>query len=152
MTQKKGYDYFLQNALKYGWMIPQGAILMWHGSIATIPSGWTLCNGSNDTPDLRDMFIVGAKQDDAGVAKTNISGALTQSGGEATHTLTDTEMPNHAHVHDNVAQGEVQAGSGSGGYYNSQYNPGGFVTNTTGGSEAHNNVPPYYALAFIMKT
>ena len=37
-----------------------GMIMMWGGSIASIPSGWALCNGSNGTPDLRDRFIVGA--------------------------------------------------------------------------------------------
>jgi hypothetical protein len=33
---------------------------MWSGSIASIPAGWALCNGSNGTPDLRDRFVVGA--------------------------------------------------------------------------------------------
>jgi hypothetical protein len=40
--------------------IPIGGIIMWSGSIASIPSGWALCNGSNGTPDLRDRFVVGA--------------------------------------------------------------------------------------------
>ena len=70
--------------------VPSGVIVMWHGTIATIPSGWALCDGNNGTPDLRDKFITGAKQDDAGVAKTNISGALTQSGGVSTFTPTGT--------------------------------------------------------------
>ena len=61
-------------------LVPAGGIIMWSGTIATIPTGWFLCNGLNGTPDLRDKFIVGAKQDDT-VAKTNITGALLQSGG-----------------------------------------------------------------------
>jgi len=65
--------------------IPSGAIVLWKGTIATIPSGWYLCNGLNGTPDLRDKFVVGAKQDDSGVAKTNITGSLLQSGGANTH-------------------------------------------------------------------
>jgi hypothetical protein len=62
-------------------LVPSGLIAMHKGTIATIPAGWYLCDGTNGTPDLRDKFIVGARQDDAGVAKTNVSGALTQTGG-----------------------------------------------------------------------
>ena len=41
-------------------LIPSGAILIWSGSIATIPDSWVLCDGSNGTPDLRGRFILGA--------------------------------------------------------------------------------------------
>ena len=41
-------------------ILPKGLISMWYGSIASIPSGWALCDGTNSTPDLRDRFIVGA--------------------------------------------------------------------------------------------
>ncbi|HQZ60518.1 MAG TPA: hypothetical protein PLQ39_12655, partial [Acinetobacter sp.] len=44
-----------------------------------IPSGWNLCDGTNGTPDLRDKFIVGASQDEGGIAKTNILGTLTKT-------------------------------------------------------------------------
>lgn len=71
-------------------VVPVGGIIMWSGTVATIPANWALCDGNNSTPDLRDKFIVGAKQDDAGVAKTNISGSLTQSGGSK-------DLPNHTH-------------------------------------------------------
>jgi hypothetical protein len=40
--------------------VPSGGIIMWSGSIGSIPSGYVLCNGSNGTPDLRDRFVVGA--------------------------------------------------------------------------------------------
>lgn len=43
-----------------GGSIPVGGIIMWSGSIASIPSGWALCNGSNSTPNLTDKFIIGA--------------------------------------------------------------------------------------------
>jgi hypothetical protein len=39
---------------------PTGGIILWSGSIASIPSGWALCNGSNGTPDLTDRFVIGA--------------------------------------------------------------------------------------------
>ena len=44
------------------------------------------CDGNNSTPDLRDKFIVGAKQDDSGTAKTNVTGSLLQTGGSNSTT------------------------------------------------------------------
>jgi len=93
--------------------VPVGGIILWSGTIAAIPGNWALCDGNNGTPDLRDRFVVGAKQDDAGVAKTNLTGSLTQTGGavshhhadhsvtqpgtHAAHTHAYTEVPNHVH-------------------------------------------------------
>lgn len=64
--------------------VPVGGIIMWSGSIATIPTPvWVLCDGTQNAPgpDLRDKFIVGATQDQAGVAKTNVEGSLKVTGG-----------------------------------------------------------------------
>jgi len=41
-------------------VVPPGMIVMWSGSVDTIPEGWALCDGTNGTPNLRDRFIVGA--------------------------------------------------------------------------------------------
>jgi hypothetical protein len=56
------YDnlYGIQNAASSGTTVPAGAIMMWSGSIGSIPAGYVICNGSSGTPDLRDYFIVGA--------------------------------------------------------------------------------------------
>ena len=71
-------------------VVPIGGIINWSGTIAAISAltGWALCNGTDNAPgpDLRDRFIVGASQDDAGVAKTNIAGALSQTGGATGHS------------------------------------------------------------------
>jgi microcystin-dependent protein len=75
---------------------PFGIIGIWSGSQASIPTGWVLCNGSNSTPDLRDKFPVCAKEDDT-VAKTNITGSLTQTGGATTVTLSEANMYGHTH-------------------------------------------------------
>lgn len=83
--------------------VPPGLIALWSGYIANIPAGWLLCDGTKGTPDLRDKFVVGARQDTGNVAQTNLTGALTTSGGSTTsgassgHTHT---IPNHQHQTD----------------------------------------------------
>lgn len=67
--------------------VPAGVILLWSGSIASIPTGWLLCNGSSGTPDLRDKFVVGA-------GSTYAVGA---TGGSATTTLAEANLPSHTH-------------------------------------------------------
>jgi len=48
----------LQVANAPGQSTPQGGIIMWSGTIASIPAGWALCDGTNSTPDLTDKFVV----------------------------------------------------------------------------------------------
>ena len=130
--------------------IPSGVIVMWNSTVASIPTGYVLCDGNNSTPDLRDRFIVGAKQDDSSVAKTNVSGALTQTGGAATHSLTEAELGTHNH--------HFQIGTDTGTPYGMAFASGngaaqGWIgVDNAGSGTAHNNLPPYYALCFIMKT
>jgi hypothetical protein len=126
--------------------VPSGLISMWSGAISTIPAGWKLCDGTNGPPDLRDRFVVGARQDDSGIAKTNVSGSLAQTGGEAFHTLTIAEIPAHTHSVQ-IFPNPIGGGNGSDlrrGVYTGE-------TGATGGGGAHNTLPPYFALAFIMK-
>ena len=40
--------------------VPTGGIIMWSGSIGSIPSGYVLCDGQNGTPNLKDSFVVGS--------------------------------------------------------------------------------------------
>ena len=67
--------------------VPTGVIVMWSGSIASIPSGWYLCNGSNGTPDLRNRFVVGAGSTYAVDATGGSADAIVVS---HTHTATST--------------------------------------------------------------
>jgi hypothetical protein len=153
-------------------IIPSGVIVMWSGTIATIPTGWFLCDGSNSTPDLRNRFIIAANADDAGAAKTAVTGSATQSGGTKdaivvshTHTATVTD-PGHTHTSTfDVWRGSngsnVSAAWGGGdrrdatnvvGTSNSRVTSITVANSTEGSSGTNQNLPPYYALAFIMKS
>ena len=79
-------------------MMP-GMIMLWRGSVVTIPTGWLLCDGNNNTPDLRNKFVVGAGDTfDPG-----------DTGGSDTHNHTAT-APAHSH---SLQSGAV-IGTGSG--------------------------------------
>jgi len=128
--------------------LPIGSIVIWSGTVASIPSGWQLCDGTNGTPDLRDRFVVGARQDSGGVSMTNVSGSLTKIGGEAKHTLTIAEMPAHSHSYRWWSAWYFSGSSelGAKGSYDDNHQ-----TSTVGGGQPHNILPPYYALCLIMK-
>lgn len=154
--------------------VPQGGIIMWSGSIANTPAGWALCDGLNGTPDLTDRFVVGA----GGGYNVN------DTGGADTVTLTESQMPSHAHyvsltgstswdgVHThNLHRGSSGSSSTSGSTPNVYRRGGGELlsnkitaagghnhnitiagnTDSIGGNTAHENRPPFYALAYIMK-
>jgi len=154
------------NTPTWGSGFPSGGIIMWYGTIATIPSGWYLCNGSNGTPDLRNKFIVGAYQDSSGTAYTTITGSNTQTGGSKdaivvshTHTATSTVTdPGHNHTVTSTSSPPYNAGG------NAVMGPATQTTSTsttgitvatsistTGSSGTDANLVPYYALAYIMK-
>ena len=65
-----------------------GMIMMWSGSIGSIPVGWYLCDGTNGTPNLTDRFVVGAG------ASYSVGG----TGGANSVTLTTNNMPSHTHT------------------------------------------------------
>jgi len=127
--------------------IPTGVIVMWSGSIATIPAGWALCDGNNGTPDLTDRFVIHA---DADIGGTNNVGDV---GGEHQHTLSIDEMPPHNHNMWNAIGGSATAPYGV--YYflggSGSKKDLGNVMRSSGNGLAHENRPKYFALAFIMK-
>jgi hypothetical protein len=123
--------------------LPSGCILLWSGAKDAIPDGFVLCDGQNNTPDLRSKFVLGA-------GSTYAVGA---TGGEATHTLTVNEMPSHTHdIYGGEFSGDPTHNSVRAGYIGEDNSvaESGVITNT-GGGQPHNNMPPYYALCYIMK-
>jgi microcystin-dependent protein len=157
--------------------IPVGGIIMWSGSIASIPAGWALCDGSSGTPDLRSKFIIGAST--VGPYTVGASGGST--------TIEASNLPKHAHYivdpghsHDVVLSGLFgPSATGTGGivYVGQSLNPPGpgdrsndpnaALTNTTGITISQNGpildsnynqtlqtayLQPYYSLAYIMRT
>jgi len=130
-----------------------GMIMLWSGSEASIPAGWLLCDGTSSTPNLQNRFVVGAGNtynvDDTGGS----ADAVVVS---HTHTATSTDS-GHTHT---VPQVNDRRGAGIGTLYCGSGNAAsgtGFAnittTNSTEGVSGTNaNLPPYYALCYIMKS
>jgi microcystin-dependent protein len=158
--------------------VPAGGIIMWSGSVASIPSGWFLCDGANGTPDLRNRFVVGA-------GSTYNPG---DTGGADSVTLSASQIPGHTHsfsattstasltgsagpiaetfgfngtttgVFSKTAQFGNNTPSSVDGSESGRLNIDAShnhtlsgTTGSTGGGGSHENRPPYYALAYIMK-
>jgi len=140
--------------------VPSGAIIMWTGSPAGVPAGYRLCDGSNGTPDLRGRFVVGAG--------TFSQYGVGDTGGQDFVTLTENEMPAHSHSindpgHDHQLDSSpvldqdigVAATGDVNNLYTTQHSTSTETTGITiqdaGGGQPHENRPPFYALAYIMK-
>lgn len=155
--------------------IPSGIITMWSGSSSNIPSGWLLCNGSNGTPDLRDRFIVGAGNsygvgNTGGAASVTLSTEQMPSHSHVINVSTSSlrtyfKNYNGGELHPYISsQSTGSFGTTEGPLVLStstnKIYPASIVTTGTmssslgssGGSQAHENRPSYYALCFIMKS
>ena len=159
--------------------VPAGAIIMFAGTEAQIPSGWQLTNGQGKTsngirvPDLRNRFVICASSAyDVGsrggsmYSKTNTTGAHSHGAAVGNTTLSVTQMPRHHHTVYNAFSGGGREpyNGGDGSDFNMSYNKN---TSATGGNGSHNHsakistagnhnhtvrvMPPYYALCYIIK-
>jgi hypothetical protein len=141
-----------------------GMIILWSGSVASIPSGWALCDGTSGTPNLRDRFIVGAGSTYAVGATGGSANAIVVS---HTHTFSATTSTAGAHTHSiekrAATQGSQNGTTGTDGNLNlgtstdslstagaHDHSVSG-TTASSGSSGTNANLPPYYALAYIMK-
>ena len=174
-----------------------GMILLWSGAADAVPSGWSLCDGQDGRPDLRNRFVVGAS---SGTGDTTYPGlSVNATGGSADATLVSHSHTVDSHTHgdgslttanksltgnilgisEEFGQGggsasgvfsKVGHNSGRTAYGSNNGSTGGVnfngshthdVTGSTGsaspgtnsqGSSATNaNLPPYYALCYIIK-
>lgn len=145
-----------------GTTIPTGMISLWYGAVGSVPSGWYLCDGTNGTPDLRDRFIVGAGNSYSVNATGGSADAIVVS---HTHTAT-SDVTDAGHNHDLTGyQNYNSVGIAPGGngilvagsppFSTSSETTGVTVATTVasaGTSGTNANLPPYYALAYIMKS
>ena len=155
--------------------VPLGAILMWGGD-NSIPEGFTLCNAANAgtvngivVPNLEDKFIIGAKQYSSGW-KTNVTGSLGASGGDKDAVIV-THRHKYAFASENSATPDIGNNFGGSDIANvtnvqdpinelSQQGQddgtdlAGYTADTqeVGSSASNANLPPYFALAYIMRT
>tara|TARA_A100001234_G_scaffold79515_1_gene70375 strand:+ start:2049 stop:2579 length:531 start_codon:yes stop_codon:yes gene_type:complete len=143
-------------------VVPAGGIIMWSGSTGSIPSGWAICDGNNGTPDLRNRFVVGA----GSTYSVNATGGSANAVLVAhSHSITD---PGHDHTleYTNTDSNDGRSSeSGNGGLAGTHttsneltgitstnvkgINAAGATANGQTGNNA--NLPPYLALAYIMK-
>jgi hypothetical protein len=149
------------NTPTWGNAFVAGMIMLWSGSSGTIPSGWLLCDGSNSTPDLRNRFVVGATSTYAVGATGGSANAIVVA---HTHTGTTSTIGDHVHNYgtkgvtgnqNTPPLGFTRTGapldtvvdtSGAGAHNHT------FTTDSTGSSGTNANLPPYYALCYIMKS
>lgn len=158
--------------------VPLGGIIMWSGT--TAPDGWRICEAGVGAvngitiPDLTDKFVVGAG-DTYSVAETGGSadavvishthGGTTNSGGSHHHFIAHNGLDNTDGLNTSMPMAK-QSNSGGDLEYALDSRSGGtatvgktsthnghthsFTTNSTGVSGTNKNLPPYYALAFII--
>ena len=154
VTNDAQFDKNINNDEKF--LVPKKSIIAYHGN--TAPEGWAICDGQNGTPDLRGRFILAS-----GKGKHLTNRSLNQTSGAENVTLTAAQMPHHNHetlfynIHD--ANTNISWKGSQNNKVNdpgARYPHGGIpgnrsLTTHAGSNHAHNNMPPYYVLTYIMK-
>lgn len=129
--------------------IPIGMIMMWSGSVASIPFHWQLCDGTGGTPDLRDKFIVGAGNS----YNPGVTGGAVDHDHDAHTDLVHAGADVDAHAGDSVEVGyggpTIIPFADAGDKSHAVTQPD---NHTISAHSTESNLPPYYALCFIMRT
>ncbi len=130
---------------------PSGTIILWHGTIANIPSGWVICDGNNSTPNLLTRFIEGVA-----TAATNpgaTGGAVSHYHTMPTHSHT---MPTHSHPIDIISRLQGETGTiyclPTSSPDTDSVDPGDTNSKDPGDTKTKDGRPPFYDVAFLMKT
>jgi hypothetical protein len=151
------------NTPTWGNAFVAGMIMLWSGSSASIPSGWLLCDGSSSTPDLRNRFVVGATSTYAVGATGGTADAIvvshthtgTTGGQSADHSHGLSQIPNNSNIGVRTGFYDQCVGAPSTSYRTdgtSNDHNHSFTTSSSGSSGTNANLPPYYALCYIMKS
>lgn len=156
-------------------LIPTGIIVAWYGAVADVPTGWTLCDGSVGTPDLRGRFIPGAGGAYAvgatgGADTLNLAHAHTADGtlgtdsisaGTPAGTVAAIGVTGSATVQRDTTAGSLDDTASQVHTHPAPVFTGsalaGHVHDVAGSTDsqlsaATENRPAYYALCYIMKT
>lgn len=141
-----------------------GCIIPWNST--SPPNGWALCNGQTingeKLPDLRGRFIIGSGKD-----KGLTERKLNDIGGTETHTLTLNEIPSHKHTlsHPSDRISRINTSNRSASKYKCMGCGGSSSSNSasvrnkissltlteSGNNQAHDNMPPFFILTWIIK-
>ena len=140
------------NAAALDW--PDRIIGIWLGTLANIPTNWKLCDGSNGTPDMRNLFAKGCNTL-AGIGGSG--GSLTHG---AAHTTTGHTHPIESHLHavtggaggsESRTAGAVNAATAA--HTHTWGNTGAASLTSGSGSPTVNNYtdtqPPFVTVAFL---
>ena len=148
----------------------KGMIILWYGDTSNIPNGFALCDGTQETPDLRDRFVLGASNSTGDITYPGVSPGST--GGSADATLVSHQhgpgsysaVSNGAHTHtftsrsgtsradnDEEHQRNIGASTKNTSENGSHTHSISGSSSTEGSSATNANLPPYYALCYIMK-
>lgn len=131
--------------------IPPKTIIMFSGQ--SIPSGWVECNGYNGTPDLRGRIPLAFNN-----SQNSLANKIGNTGGQYDVSLLESELPTHTHTGKTTegGYGLTDWGTVCGATTSIADNRDNHIhilnIDYTGNSDPHNNMPPYYAVRFIMKT
>jgi len=148
----------INNLFRRGYIVQPGMILSYVGNINNIPDGYVLCDGKNNTPDLRNRFIIGSGD------KYRVGNV----GGINSITLNTNNMPAHNHTGSGTTNTIQVSRCGANWDHPGAVNPGlldpnatcpntnhshsfNYTTSSTGSNVPIDITPNYYALAFIMK-
>jgi len=149
-------------------IVPRGCILMWSGTLASIPGGWQLCDGTNGTPNLQDRFLLGVvqgqdpgevggahnRQLDGGNLPRHDHSFTTEYAGTHQHTIADYVRDYNIYQTGTSYPSPFANSNLTTMYHLSDPNGSHQHTGTTdhkGDSTLFDNRPAYYRLAFIMK-
>ena len=138
---------------------PIGGIIMYSGTLAAIPTNWSICDGTAGTPNLVDRFVYG----------TATEGQIGDTGGTADavnilhgHTFTGNALPGHSHTQDGGAYSDGASAAGGDVVNNQWTNNNGTTSSESAGTPTGSispegvsgtglNIPPYVKLAYIMR-